>query len=82
MDSADKSTDSEGLSDDLESDASKMKERADTLKTEISDVREDWRGKQEDGGVPGAEPPGKPFADEEPDAAAPTGGEEGGPGQG
>ncbi len=81
MDSADESTDTEGLSDGLESDASKMKERADALKDEISDVREDWHKKQQDGGVPGAEPPGKPF-EEQPDAASPTGGEEGGPGQG
>lgn len=81
MDSADKSTDSEGLSDDLESDASKMKERSDALGSEISDVREDWHQKQQDGGIPGAEPSGKPFADEEPEAASPTGGDEGGPGQ-
>lgn len=81
MDSAGKSTDSEGLSDDLESDASKMKERADALGSEISDVREDWQKKQQDGGIPGAEPAGKQFADEEPDASSPAGDDEEGPDQ-
>jgi len=82
MDSGSERADTEGLSDALESDAGKMKDRADALGSEISEVREDWRQKQQDSGLPGAEPPGKPFADHEPDAASPTGGEEGGPGQG
>jgi hypothetical protein len=81
MDSAGESTDAEGLGEELESDASKMKQRSDALADEISDVREDWHQKQADGGVPGAEPAHKPFAGDE-DAASPTGGEEGGPGQG
>jgi hypothetical protein len=80
MDSEGTSTDSEGLSEELESDASKMKQRSEALGDEISDVREDWHQKQADGGVPGAEPAGKPFADDQ-DAASPTGGDEGGQGE-
>jgi hypothetical protein len=49
--------DHEELADQLDSDAQKMKDRADTLGEEIGDVREDWRQKQQDSGVPGAEPP-------------------------
>jgi hypothetical protein len=60
--------DHEELGEQLESDAEKMQGRAEELGQEIGDVREDWRSKQEDSGVPGAEPSG---GDDEDDAEHP-----------
>ncbi len=51
----------EELGDELEANAAKMQERSDSLGAEIDDTRSDWHSKQEDQGVPGAEPARDPF---------------------
>lgn len=80
MQSDGEKTDPESLANDLESEAGTLQDRSDDLGNEISNVKEDWRRKQQDSGTPGAEPAGDPFA--EGADSAPTGGEEGEQGEG
>jgi hypothetical protein len=43
------------LADDLEREAEDMQKASDRLGGRVSDVRDDWKQKQQDPGVPGAE---------------------------
>lgn len=63
--------DHERLGDELEADADKMEQRSQALGDEIAGTREDWRRKQSDDAVPGAEPGGE-AAGESPDEPAPA----------
>jgi hypothetical protein len=52
------SEDHEGLAQDLEREARKLKQETERLEGEISDIRTDWDAKRQDPAVPGApEPP-------------------------
>jgi len=56
------------LGSELESNAEKMQERSDSLGAEIDGTRSEWHRKQEDSGVPGAEPARDPFEESSGDA--------------
>jgi hypothetical protein len=43
--------------EEMRSDAEEMQERSEALGDDIDDVRSDWRAKQQDDAVPGAQPP-------------------------
>jgi hypothetical protein len=43
--------------EDMRSDAEEMQERSEELGDRIEDSRSDWRRKQQDDAVPGAQPP-------------------------
>jgi hypothetical protein len=43
--------------EDMQSDADEMQQRSDELGHRIEDVKSDWRSKQQDDAVPGAQPP-------------------------
>jgi hypothetical protein len=43
--------------EEMRSDAEEMQERSDALGDDIDEVRSDWRAKQQDDAVPGAQPP-------------------------
>jgi hypothetical protein len=45
------------LADELEQEGDRLQQRSAELGDEISDVRDDWRRKRADEGVPGAPPP-------------------------
>jgi hypothetical protein len=49
--------DHDKLADDLEQEGDRLQQRSAELGDEISDVRDDWRRKRSDPGVPGAPPP-------------------------
>jgi hypothetical protein len=48
--------DHEDLADELDSERKDMEHRADKLEDEIEHVRDEWRRRRDDPGVPGAEP--------------------------
>jgi hypothetical protein len=43
--------------EDMQSDADEMQERSEKLGDRIDETRSDWRSKQQDDAVPGAQPP-------------------------
>ena len=43
--------------EDMQSDADEMQERSEKLGDRIDETRSDWRAKQQDDAVPGAQPP-------------------------
>lgn len=45
------------LSDRLEKEADQLKRRSEETADQIDDVRQEWKAKQADHGVPGADPP-------------------------
>jgi hypothetical protein len=72
--------DHDQLADDLERRADRLEQESERLGGEIGDVRDDWRRKQDDAGVPGAVVPEDPDAARG-DAKADGGGGEGGGGE-
>ena len=43
--------------EDMRSDVEEMQERSDELGDRVEETRSDWDSKQQDGAVPGAQPP-------------------------
>jgi hypothetical protein len=52
--------------EDMESDADEMSERSEKLGDRIDATRSDWRSKQQDDAVPGAQPPPDDEAEQPP----------------